>query len=189
MENSTPGQVLTLLVTSENGSSFEIVPVTLGVAPISHALENNEIDQSKTQDPESSASIIQLEEAIFSEVNRVRLEHRLGALRDNALLQRSARSHSEQMVARKFFSHIDHNGKDVLDRLQAQGVDGFRSAGENIYAGQNISNVVDSVIQGWMNSPGHKRNLLSPNYQEAGVGLAIGNKGKVYVTQVYLESF
>ena len=189
LENSTPGQVITLLVTSESGNAFEIVPVTLGAAPITPA-DAGVVDPAQVKEvAEQAAAMNQLEQAIFAEVNRVRLELGVAALRGSALLQRAARSHSEQMLSGNFFSHIDKNGQDVVDRLRVQGMEEFRSAGENIYMGRNISNLVESVVQGWLQSPGHRKNLLSPNYQETGVGIAMGDRGKVYVTQVYIESF
>lgn len=189
LENSAPGEVITLLVTSENGNAFEIVPVTLGTAPVTSAQAGVEDLAQVKEVSEQPAAMDPLEQAVFAEVNRVRLEHGVGALRGSALLHRAARNHSEQMLYENFFAHIDKNGKDVVDRLRAQGMGEFRSAGENIYMGRNISNLVESLVQGWLQSPGHRKNLLSPNYQETGVGIVMGDKNKVYVTQVYLELF
>lgn len=189
LENSAPGEVITLLVTSENGNAFEIVPVTLGTAPITTADAALGEPAQVRAGPGPPVAMNQLELAVFTEVNRVRLEHGLAALRSSDLLHRAARGHSEQMVSGNFFAHIDKNGRDVVDRLRVQGMEEFRSAGENIYMGRNISNLVESVVQGWLQSPGHRKNLLSPNYQETGVGIALGDKGRVYVTQVYIELF
>lgn len=187
LENSTPGQVVTLVVTSEHGNTFEIVPVTLGVAPTTPA-ESDAVDLVQKELSEQSIAPSRLEEAILAKVNRVRLEQGVAALRGSAPLCRAARGHSEYMVSTNFFSHLDKNGKDVVDRLEAQGMTEFRSAGENIYMGRNIADLVTSVIQEWLQSPGHKKNLLSPRYQETGIGVAAGDNGTVYVTQVFLEA-
>lgn len=186
MEKSVPGDVLNFLVTSEGAESYEIIPVTLGA--VSGSTRTADITEAQNgATPQESYSATQIEDAILSQVNRVRSEHGLGALRMNPQLQQAARSHSEQMARQNFFSHVDPKGKDVVDRIQSQGVTGFRSVGENIFVGQNLANLVESVIQGWMTSPGHKRNLLSSEYREVGTGVAVSDKQKVYATQVYLD--
>ncbi len=186
MQKSVPGNVLNFLITSDGAESYEIIPVTLGAVPGTTNTGNIKDDQNSATS-QGSNSATQLEEAILSQVNRVRAEYGLDALRSNSLLQEAARSHSEQMANQNFFSHIDPKGRDVVDRIHSQGVESFKSVGENIFVGQNLANLVDSIIQGWVASPGHKRNLLSSDYREAGTGVAVSNKQKFYVTQVYLE--
>ena len=186
MEKSVPGDVLNFLVTSEGAESYEIIPVTLGAVSGSTQIADAAGAQNGAS-PQESYSATQIEDAILSQVNRVRSERGLDLLRADPQLQQAARSHSEQMARQNFFSHVDPKGRDVVARIQSEGVTGFKSVGENIFVGQNLANLVDSVIQGWMASPGHQRNLLSSEYREVGTGVAVSNKQKIYVTQVYLD--
>ena len=60
----------------------------------------------------------------------------------------------------------------------------YRSAGENIAAGQTTA---ESVMKSWMNSPGHKKNILSPNFTHIGVGYAKGGSYGHYWTQQFMS--
>lgn len=186
MQESAPGDLLNVLVTSSGADSYEIVPVTLGAAPDSAPVDRIATRQA-SEVPQKSEPAAQIEAAILSQVNRLRTEHGLAALNTNPLLQQAARSHSEEMARERFFAHIDPKGRDVVDRIRLQGVENFKSAGENIFVGQNLRDLIDSVIRGWMESPGHKRNLLFSGYREVGTGVAVADKQSIYVTQVYLD--
>jgi uncharacterized protein YkwD len=75
------------------------------------------------------------------------------------------------MLRRGYFEHKSPDGTTVRERSKAAGYN-WRSIGENIAEGQlSVAEVVDT----WMNSPGHRRNLLDPGFRELGVGLALGN--------------
>jgi uncharacterized protein YkwD len=77
------------------------------------------------------------------------------------------------MLARHYVAHESPEGKTVRERASAAGYD-WRAIGENIAEGQlSVSEVMDT----WMHSPGHRRNILDPNYRELGVGLALGRSG------------
>jgi uncharacterized protein YkwD len=91
------------------------------------------------------------------------------------------------MAARRFFGHLNPDGQDVVDRLRAQGVKDFTAAGENIFNAKQVTNPAQTAVREWLNSPSHRRNLLNPRYTVGGVGIAQGEKGTIYVTQVYLE--
>ena len=75
--------------------------------------------------------------------------------------------HSNDMVQRDFFSHVNPDGEDPFARLDRASV-GYRVAGENIAFGSTTA--VDVVNQ-WMNSPLHRKNILDPDYTELGVGV------------------
>ena len=70
------------------------------------------------------------------------------------------------MIDRNFFAHNTPDGQTPFDRMKAAGIT-YSSAGENIAAGQSSpQNVMDS----WMNSPGHRANILDPDFTEMGIG-------------------
>jgi uncharacterized protein YkwD len=84
------------------------------------------------------------------------------------LLDSAAGTHSENMALRNFFAHCDlDTGASPWDRMAAAGYSGYSSAGENIAAGYGSP---ESAMSAWMNSSGHRSNILSTGYRELGVG-------------------
>jgi uncharacterized protein YkwD len=80
----------------------------------------------------------------------------------------AAQMHSEDMACNNYFSHTGLDGSTVGGRSTRQGY-GWSFVGENIGAGYSSP---EAVVQGWMNSPGHRANILSPDYTEIGIGYA-----------------
>lgn len=89
-----------------------------------------------------------------------------GPLSMEARLRCAARVHSLDMVERGFFDHVNPDGESPFDRMERAGYQ-FRNAGENIAAGQTTPS---EVVDGWLQSPGHCANILSPDFTEIGVG-------------------
>jgi uncharacterized protein YkwD len=98
--------------------------------------------------------------------NAQRRQAGLPELKFNPVLAAAAQKHSVDMALEDFFSHKSPNGSNASDRAQAEGYPST-FVGENIAAGR--SNPEDAV-KGWMNSEGHRKNILNPNYKEIGVG-------------------
>lgn len=92
-----------------------------------------------------------------------------------------ARMHSEDMAARGFFDHYNPDGESPFDRMGNYGIK-FRAAGENIAAGQSTPG---SVMDSWMNSPGHMANILSSSFGKIGIGIATGGSYRIYWTQCF----
>jgi len=88
-------------------------------------------------------------------------------------LSMAAYLHSKDMVRKNFLSHSGSNGSSAGDRISLQGYP-WRTYGENIAAGNPT---VPSVIQGWIASAAHCRNLMNPDFTEIGAGYAIGPYG------------
>lgn len=87
-------------------------------------------------------------------------------LTSNPLLDQAAQGHSEDMAQRGYFDHITPDGRDPGDRMTATGYH-WASYGENIAAGYASP---AQVVEGWMNSPGHRANILNCAFHEIGVG-------------------
>ena len=107
-------------------------------------------------------------ESLLAEVNRVRRNHGLTAVRLSVRLDEAARVHTRYLVSSGRFTHEGPNGESVADRAVAAGY-AYRFVAENIAAGQADA---AEVIVAWMNSPGHRANLLNPTIIEIGVGYA-----------------
>ncbi|HEX6703247.1 MAG TPA: CAP domain-containing protein [Albitalea sp.] len=101
-----------------------------------------------------------------------------GALAWNNLLTQAAAGHSQDMAAKNYFSHTSQDGRTFTQRIDATGY-AWMNAGENIAAGQRT---VDSVMNGWMNSPDHCENIMSNAFTEIGVACVPGTASNTYAT-------
>lgn len=90
----------------------------------------------------------------------------------NPQLADAAQSYSELLATSGCFAHTCGDVPNFADRDSQAGYDGWSALGENIAAGYPTP---EAVVEGWMSSPGHRANILSPNFTEIGVGLADGN--------------
>ncbi|MEU6376054.1 CAP domain-containing protein [Streptomyces sp. NPDC046909] len=113
--------------------------------------------------------------------NRERTRHGLPLLALDAQLTTAAQAHSADMVARAFYSHTAPDGSQPWDRAAAAG-SRRRSIGENIACGQRSP---AEVVEGWMNSPGHRANILKPGFTHIGIGFAGGGSAGTYWTQLF----
>jgi uncharacterized protein YkwD len=110
-------------------------------------------------------------------LNQQRAAHGLKALRVNVRLGNASSSYSQRMVAQAFFSHEAPDGTTLVQRLTSVGyLDGGDDwvVGENIGWGQGPLSTPQAMVDAWMNSSGHRRNILSGEYAEIGLGLAMG---------------
>ncbi|MDP3987925.1 MAG: CvpA family protein [Candidatus Levybacteria bacterium] len=102
-------------------------------------------------------------------VNKERTSRGLSVLTMDDDLKKVARSHSEDMFARGYFSHYTPESLSPFDRL-AQADITYLYAGENLALAPNV----ELAMQGFMNSEGHKANILSPNFGKIGIGVIDG---------------
>lgn len=121
-----------------------------------------------------------LEAQMLALVNQARKSAGCGALRAEVKLDRAARAHSADMAKRNYFSHETPEGVTPWDRARAAGYD--QPSAENIAAG-NAS--AKATMQQWMNSKGHKANILNCSYKAMGVGRATGGTYRYYWTQMF----
>ncbi|MFI6857665.1 CAP domain-containing protein [Streptomyces sp. NPDC050416] len=119
--------------------------------------------------------------AVTDLTNRERARAGLPPLAADPLLTAAAQAHSADMVARDFYSHTAPGGSRPWDRAAAAGST-RRSIGENIACGQRSP---AEVVEGWMNSPGHRANILKPGFTHLGVGFAGGGRAGTYWTQLF----
>lgn len=114
-------------------------------------------------------------------VNEERAKEGLSALRsDDTALNEAAALRAQELP--ELFSHTRPNGTSCFTAMQEKGVS-YRSAGENIAAGQRTP---AAVVNAWMNSPGHRANILNAGYNRIGVGYATGDSGYgVYWAQMF----
>lgn len=124
-----------------------------------------------------------LAQQVLTLVNQERSTQSLAPMTWHTGCAQVAFEHSWDMDARDFFSHTNPDGKSPFDRMQAAGIS-YSGAAENIAAGYGSA---AAVMNGWMNSPGHRANILSPTLTEIGIGVRQGSTGQygMYWTQVF----
>lgn len=122
------------------------------------------------------------EAAVLVLANEARASTGAGPLTCDVLMTSVARAHSQDMCDRGYFSHTALDGRSPFDRMSDAGVR-FGTAGENIAQGQRGA---DEVHTAWMNSAGHRMNILNGAYRRIGVGLAECG-GRMYWTQVFAD--
>lgn len=115
-------------------------------------------------------------------VNVERKSRGLKPLTVNSLVTKSATAKSADMVNKNYFSHTSPTYGSPFDMMKSFGIS-YRAAGENIAYGQRTP---QEVMNGWMNSPGHKANILNSSFTQIGVGIAKNAKGQLYWTQQFI---
>ncbi|AZQ32565.1 sigma-70 family RNA polymerase sigma factor [Streptomyces cyaneochromogenes] len=106
-------------------------------------------------------------------VNKERSAAGCGPLAEDGLLNKAAQGHSEDMAARGFFDHTNPDGEDPGRRITEAGYR-WSTYGENIAQGQQTP---EAVMESWMNSPGHRANILNCSFKDIGVGIHDGSGG------------
>ncbi|MCB2293129.1 CAP domain-containing protein [Clostridium algoriphilum] len=123
-----------------------------------------------------------LEKEVVTLVNKERAKQGLASLKDNSQLASVARTKSQDMVDKNYFDHTSPTYGSPFDMMKHFGIT-YTAAGENIAMGQQTAS---SVMSSWMNSPGHKANILSKDFTEIGVGIAKDKSGAIYWTQEFI---
>ena len=129
--------------------------------------------------PTLDSSVTAYESEVVRLVNEARKQNGLSPLTTNWELSRVARYKSQDMVDKRYFSHTSPTYGSPFDMMKAFGIS-YRTAGENIAYGQRTP---QEVVNAWMNSPGHRANILNGSFTQIGVGyVAAGN----YWTQMFI---
>jgi uncharacterized protein YkwD len=102
--------------------------------------------------------------------NNERAKAGCGPLRTNSALTRAADAHASDMVVNHYFDHNSQDGRSPFDRMKAAGFSGGAMA-ENIAVGYSSA---AAVVEGWMNSSGHRKNILNCTYTMIGIGYDSG---------------
>jgi uncharacterized protein YkwD len=152
-------------------------------------------------------SAANVERMVHRLVNAERERSGLAPLAWDEALARIARGHSQDMSRRRYFSHDTPEGHDLAFRYAQEGyrcairVGNVRFIGaENIlqnnlydsvvvvngkaaYSWNSEERIAETTVRGWMDSPGHRRNILTPHWGKEGIGVFIDPDGKIYITQ------
>jgi len=166
-----------------------------------------EARDARQPDPQPAVSAADLAQRIHKLVNAERIKHDLPALAWDAALARIALNHSRDMAHRNYLSHDSPEGHDFGARYRQAGYTCQIQIGHVVHTGaENIAlgrlynsvtrkNGIDDydwnspqkiarlIVDGWMDSPGHRENILTPHWRHQGIGVEIGPGNQIYITQ------
>lgn len=121
---------------------------------------------------------------IISLTNQSRQEFNLNALTESAVLDKAAQDKADDMLAKGYFAHVTPDGRTPWSFMVAAGYN-YLMAGENLAV--NFTEA-ENVETAWMNSPGHKANIINKNFEEIGIGIAQGtyqDHTAIFVVQMF----
>jgi uncharacterized protein YkwD len=119
------------------------------------------------------------ESQMISDVNAVRADAGLPPLASDHKLSSIARAYARDMAKRRYFGHRNPEGQDVANRLELAGVP-YQYVGENIAFVESEN----AAMEGFLNSSGHRANILSSRYTRIGIGIVVTDGyGAVYVQE------
>jgi uncharacterized protein YkwD len=140
----------------------------------------------------SAGNLSRVTEATLCLLNEERAARERPALRASKALANASRSYARTMVRDGFFGHVSPSGSTPLDRIKATAyLNGFRifTYGENLAWGTGDYATPAHIVSSWMDSPGHRRNILNARFKEIGIGIALGapaedaqDEGATYAT-------
>lgn len=126
----------------------------------------------------------QLEARVFALVNHQRVGVGLKPLSFSPELAKAAHEHTAAMVKERFFEHRGDGEPALFDRVTASGMD-TDHVGENIFEtnDRESGGMADECVEMWMQSEGHRLNLLSPEFAKTGIAVGVSNSGENYITE------
>lgn len=132
-------------------------------------------------------------QSVLCLVNAERVDKGLGALTQNGQLDRAAQGMADEMVAKQFFSHTTPDGRNLADRIEPTG---YIPNGDDWVVGENLGwgsgglSTPRAIVNGWMDSPGHRANILDGSYKDIGLGTKMGSpQASVSGGTVYVHNF
>ena len=150
---------------------------------------DNNINNDSTNKPvekpnndNNTANFSSYQKQVLDLVNAERTKRGLKSLTLDTKLSNVATMKSQDMIDKNYFDHNSPTYGSPFDMMRKFGVS-YRSAGENIAEGQRSP---QEVMNAWMNSEGHRKNILNPNFTTLGVGVAKTSSGRLYWTQMFI---
>ncbi|WP_297132054.1 CAP domain-containing protein [Terrisporobacter sp.] len=139
-------------------------------------------NNSSNNDASLNGEFANFQKEVLRLVNVERSKRGLNELNLNTELSRIATLKSQDMINKNYFSHTSPTYGSPFDMMKKFNIS-YKTAGENIAMGQKTP---AQVVEAWMNSEGHRANILNKNYTDLGVGVAKDSKGTIYWTQMFI---
>ncbi|HEV3113002.1 MAG TPA: CAP domain-containing protein [Candidatus Binataceae bacterium] len=167
--------------------SVRLAMISLGLL-LAAAIVGRVYLASRPLSTEQVAGVSAEETLILELVNRERAKAGVAPLKLFGRLAVVARGHSYDMALRHYFSHLSPDGIAPEQRIRGSGIE-YAEMGENIYEEDfpDRERMPERAIAAWMGSPSHRKNMLSPLFDETGVGIARAADGTTYITQDFIR--
>lgn len=169
------------VITSEKPTTTTTNSSTKATQPTTSTKPNTTPTQP-TQNNEQASTVSQEASEVIRLVNVERSKNGLAPLKVNAELSKVATVKAQDMIDKNYFSHTSPTYGSPFDMMKKFGIN-YTAAGENIAYGQKTP---AEVMNGWMNSSGHRANILNSNFTEIGVGVAKDKNGTPYWVQMFI---
>ncbi|HVF77921.1 MAG TPA: CAP domain-containing protein [Solirubrobacteraceae bacterium] len=132
----------------------------------------------------SASNVAAMKTATLCLLNRERTSRGLPRLASSGELDKAAQRFSAHMVSERFFDHVSPSGSTLNSRVRSgtgylRGTVRRWSLGENLAWGSGERGTPRQIVRSWMNSPGHRRNILDRGFHDIGIGIAAGAPGDV----------
>ncbi|PSN12779.1 CAP domain-containing protein [filamentous cyanobacterium CCT1] len=132
-----------------------------------------------------SSTAAEMETLVYARINEIRQQEGLNPLQPNGPLAQVARQYSQRMADENFFGHIGPAGDGPAQRVSDANIL-YAMVGENLFTSTNAPDPAPLAVQGWMESPGHRANILRSGFTETGVG--VWQRGNTYYfTQLFMR--
>ncbi len=128
----------------------------------------------------TSSNVSKISKATRCLLNAERKKRDRPALKSNDDLAQAAKAHAKDMLKRDYFDHESPEGETPADRIEKAGYE-FADLGENIASGSGRRATPKAIVRLWMDSKGHRANILSRDYTEFGVGVAANSQEAMFV--------
>ena len=125
--------------------------------------------ENPTVAPTVTPDILLIIDQVVAEINRSRPDNQCLPVTINPILTLAAQTHSQDMAENEYFSHTGSDGSSPWDRLERVGYE-YSVAAENIAVAYATP---EEVVVGWLESPGHRENMVNCDFQEVGIGYAV----------------
>jgi uncharacterized protein YkwD len=138
-----------------------------------------------TEDGAQSVTTAEMEAVVHEQINTIRQQEGLNSLQPNGRLAQVARQYSQRMAEENFFGHVSPTGDSPAQRVSNANI-AYWVVGENLFTSTNAPEPAPLAVQSWMDSPGHRANILRSSFTETGIG--VWQRGNTYYfTQLFMR--
>lgn len=154
-----------------------LLSVSVAAQPIEAAMHGGELYQTTASAKDEASTLTQKQTELLRLMNEARQERGLSPLRFSNALQRAAQAHVEDIVSHNYeLTHTGSDGSSIGERVRRENYS-YRSVGENVAAGHSSA---EDTFEQWMNSRGHRENILNPDFSEVGMSYYINAPRTTY---------
>jgi len=131
-------------------------------------------------------NLFMMEKRLFDLINSERRSKNLNQFKLDTKIQKAARTHSMDMVKRRYFDHLNPDKENVGTRLKAAKIQ-WTMVAENIASNKNMEDPVETAFRSWLESKGHYKNIINAEYELSGIGIAQAQDDTFYFTQIFVK--